>query len=143
MAARAQELASSEGDPTVEAEHLLLALAELPGTPAGDCLRLAGLSPARIRDRLEQDARAVLASVGVEVPGGQLGARPAAPARPRWGVSAKRALERSLEAAVDRGDHAIRPEHVLLGVLRSRVGVVARLLEREGLDGDALAARLG
>ncbi|MDP9401307.1 MAG: Clp protease N-terminal domain-containing protein [Actinomycetota bacterium] len=140
LTARAAELAVAAGDPSVEAEHLLVALAERRGTPAGDALHEAGLDPERIREGLEEDARAALAAVGVEVPPGALGARSVAPSQTPWGATGTLALERSLEAARDRRDREIRPEHVLLGILRTRVGAVPRLLEREGVDRDALAA---
>ena len=140
LAARAAELAMSAGDPSVEAEHLLVALAERRGTPAGEALRTVGLDPERIREGLEEDARAALAAVGIDVPADALEVRPVAPSSTPWGTSGTLALERSLEAALDRGDTRILPEHVLLGLLRTRVGAVPRLLEREGVDRDALAA---
>ncbi len=65
------------------------------------------------------------------------------PATPRWGASAKLALQRSLAAAVARGDRAIGAGHLLLGVLAAGRGTVPRALEAAGVDRAELAGRVG
>ena len=120
-ARRVVEAARSEacdaGSATIEAEHLLVALARRPH-PA-----LAG----------ERAASLAAAGVDWDVP-----ARPSR-AEPRFATSAKLALERSLSAAVARHDRRLTSDHVLLGVLEAEVGTVPRALELAGIDRRALA----
>ncbi len=122
------------GAPTVEAEHLLLALA---GRPALDS---AGLNRDAILDLLEVEFEETLAVVGVSI--GALGLpTPVAVAdKPRFGTSAKVALERSLEEALARHDNHIGPDHILLALLRAEFGTVPRALDRAGVDRRELAA---
>jgi ATP-dependent Clp protease ATP-binding subunit ClpA len=54
----------------------------------------------------------------------------------------KKCLELALREAVHLGDDRIRPEHVLLGILREGEGVGARILAAHGVTGDAVRARL-
>lgn len=121
------------GSTTVEAEHLLLALARRPH-PA---LVLAELTAEQVSAALERETEASLAAVGVEwnVP-----ARRPVQASTRFGASAKLALERSLPIAVARRDHRITSDHVLLGVLEAEVGTVPRALALTGVDRAGLAA---
>lgn len=125
------------GSPTVEAEHLLLALARR-GAPA---LAGAGLDHGSVKSALDDELGRSLAVVGITwnapVP-------PEAPASSatavRFGASAKRALERAMRAAVERGDRRLEADHVMLGVLRAELGTVPRALAFAGIDREALAA---
>jgi ATP-dependent Clp protease ATP-binding subunit ClpC len=47
---------------------------------------------------------------------------------------AKRVLEHSLREALDLEDNYIGTEHILLGLLRERAGLAARLLRDAGAD---------
>jgi ATP-dependent Clp protease ATP-binding subunit ClpA len=129
----ARDEAASQGRPRVEAEHLLLALADR-GT--------AGLDRDAIADALHDEQRRSLAAVGVELDAFDLAdARPAAAtARLPFGTSAKTALERTLRAAVERRDRRIEAPHVLLGLLGAEAGTVPRALALAGLDAEQLVA---
>lgn len=131
VVAAAVDEASELGSPSVEAEHLLLALAAR-GHPA---LAGAGLDHAAVLAALAAETERSLAAAGVDwdVPG------PARTAtRPRFAASAKLALERSLPAALERRENRLTMDHVLLGVLAAEVGTVPRALAVAGVDADAL-----
>jgi ATP-dependent Clp protease ATP-binding subunit ClpA len=130
---QAQEEARALGSPTVEAEHLLLALARRTGDPAAAALAEAGLDHTTVTEALETERDETLAAVGVSVSAFDL--PPVAPAksRPGWGTSAKLSLERALHAAGERGERGIEPAHLLLGVLLAEAGTVPRALARAGV----------
>lgn len=134
VAAQAHEIARRLGSSTVEAEHLLLALAERPGPTVQAALAEAGLDPDGIYEALDAENERSLAGVGVSSAAFNLPAVAEAPEQPRWAKTAKLALERSLEAALARGDRRIQPGHILLGVLRAPVGTVPRALQGVGVD---------
>jgi D-alanyl-D-alanine carboxypeptidase len=138
VATRAQDEAAVLGSPTVEAEHLLLALARQADGPAARALDAAGLGHEEVADALEAEQRQSLAAVGVSLEAFDL-PRPAAFERPRWATSSKLALERSLHAALRRGDRRLRPAHILLGVLHAEAGTVPRALSLVAVDRRALA----
>ena len=129
---RAQAEAAERGDREVGAEHLLLALA---GRGA------AGLDHETVADGLDEEVRHSLAAVGVRLDDFDL-PRPAVAtvATPRFGTSAKQALERTLRVALDRGDRRITSAHIVLALLRFEAGTVPRALWRAGVDRDELAA---
>jgi ATP-dependent Clp protease ATP-binding subunit ClpA len=133
---RAQQEARALGSPTIEAEHLLLALADR----SGGVLAEAGLDREGVRAALDAEAERSLAAAGVawDVPSPVI-----ASAAPRFATSSKLALERALRAAVERGDRRLTADHVLLGILRAEVGTVPRALAIAGIDRAALAARIG
>jgi ATP-dependent Clp protease ATP-binding subunit ClpA len=133
----AQEL----GSPTVEAEHLLLALAA-GGGPAARVLSASGLDHDGLREALEQETERSLAAVGVDASMywlGEVSARP--PRSTRFGASAKRALERAGKVAVARRDGHISAAHLLVGILRADLGTVPRALVAAEKDRDALLSR--
>jgi len=137
----AVEEARRSGSPTIEAEHLLLALAAGTG-PSARVLHGSGLTPNRTRAALDEHFERTLATVGVS-PGAFNLPPPAPSPKLRFSASFKLALERALKAAMERKDRRIGAEHVLLGVLRAEAGTVPRLLAAEGIDRDELAARVG
>jgi ATP-dependent Clp protease ATP-binding subunit ClpA len=128
--------------PALDAEHLLLAVARRPGTAAYDVLVEAGLDYERVRDALDAEFEESLAAVGVTL--ADFGPLPVAapPRTPRWGASAKLALQRSAKIAEARRDRRITPGHILLGVLRAPAGTVPRALDRAGFDRQSLSLRL-
>jgi ATP-dependent Clp protease ATP-binding subunit ClpA len=135
--ARAVVLAAAEveaarlGARTIEAEHLLLALA---------ARGVAGLDHETIDQALVDEQRRSLAAVGVELDAYDLPA-PARPhAKPRFGTSAKTALHQALKAALARKDRRILEGHLLLGVLAAERGTVPRALRIAEID--AAAVRL-
>jgi D-alanyl-D-alanine carboxypeptidase len=128
--AEAREL----GSPTIEAEHLLLALADRV-----DALPAVGLDHDGVLTALDAERDRSLAAVGVSASDFQ---PPLLPTKPKFATSAKSALELALRAAVVRGDKRILPGHLLLGVLRPQAGTVPRALAQAGVDRDDLRARV-
>ena len=127
--AEAREL----GSPAIEAEHLLLALADrVAALPA------AGLDHDGVLAALDAERDRSLAAVGVSASGFEPSPLPT---KPKFATSAKSALELALREALVRGDKRILPGHVLLGVLRPQAGTVPRALQQAGVDRDELRAR--
>jgi ATP-dependent Clp protease ATP-binding subunit ClpA len=126
------------GAPTVEAEHLLLAVAA-GGAPAATVMRDAGLDFDGLAAALVAETTRSLAAVGVSADA--LHFSPFVE-RPRLATSAKLALERSLKAAVARNDKHIGSEHITLGALRATTGTVPRALECAGVDRVELTRRV-
>ncbi len=139
LAGEAHQIAASLGAPTVEAEHLLLAFTDRPGTREHDLLIDAGLDRDAVRAALEAENEHSLAAVGVASEGFDLPAAKPVGRTPRWATSAKLALERSLKIAAARGDHRIEAAHVLLAVLDAKLGTVPRALGIAGVDRERLA----
>ncbi len=134
--------AQALGSATVEAEHLLLALAALPGSGAAALLAEHGLDHDGVLEALERETERSLAAVGVAAGDLALQGPPPAPRRrPRLAASAKRALERAVRTAAARGDRRVGGEHLLIGVLRADLGTVPRALDAAGVDRVALASR--
>jgi len=108
-------------------EHLLLGLLREDGAAA------------RALDEFDVTFEEVQAQVariigqGHEVTAGQI------PFTPRT----KKVLELSLREALDSGDNYIRPEHILLGLLREGEGVAARILMDFAQLEEIRAAALG
>jgi len=127
----ARHEAQAAGSPTLEAEHLLLALARRPHP----VLAVEDVDVARVEEALAHERAASLAAAGVEW---DVDARPTR-AEPRFAASAKLALERSLPAAIARRDRRLTSDHILLGILEADAGTVPRALELAGVDRRALA----
>jgi D-alanyl-D-alanine carboxypeptidase len=135
---RAREEARAAGSPSVEAEHLLLAIAAHKGTVAQHLLASVGLDHAAILAGLEHEFGESLAGAGVSLSDFDL---PPAPRRraevPRWGASFKLAIHRAPKGGGARLDAT----QLLAGILRAQVGTVARTLSLAGVDRAELAAR--
>jgi len=140
-ASLAQEIARRVASPTIEAEHILLALAEGRDAATQAILADAGLDPEGVREALERENERSLAAVGVSPHAFDLPPPARLVKSPRWAASAKLALERSLKVASARDDRRIEPSHILLGVLEAPVGTVPRALEGAGIDRAGLARR--
>jgi hypothetical protein len=108
--------------------------------PAPPCAR-SGSSRRRSATRSSATSSARSGAVGLDASGIDLPAN-CRRTQPRWGASAKQALERALKEAARRGDRHIGCEHILLGLLRAEHGTVPRLLAAEGIDRDELTGRL-
>ena len=128
--AEAREL----GSPTIEAEHLLLALTRQdPGTAVGHALAESGLEHDRVSEALDAERERSLMAVGISIGDFDLPApRPAT--RPRMAASAKNALEQSLRISLERADRRIDGGHILLALLRAEAGTVPRALNEAGVD---------
>ena len=125
---RAQAIAAEDGAGSVEAEHLLLAVARQPSDRTARALRGLGVTEQTVRTALDEEFTHALHAVGVAAaPGSQ---RPSRPTRsnPRWGQSAKLALVRTLQVAVDRGQKPLDDHHILLALAQAEAGVIPRVL---------------
>ena len=137
---RAQEEARALGSPSVEAEHLLLALTCAPAV--GPALAAAGLDHDAIVAALELELSTALDAVGVSVADFGPPAPVPVAGRPRFGTSAKAALEGALKVAVARGEKRLQPGHVGLALLQPAHGTVPRALALVGADVTGLRDRL-
>jgi ATP-dependent Clp protease ATP-binding subunit ClpA len=130
--------AGAVGSTTIEAQHVLLAMAARSDTDTGQLLTSLGLDPAALRAALEHEIEEALRGAGL--------ARQAPPTPPRIPVDPAGHLGTSVRYALERGlgglRKAPRPEHLLLGVLQAEVGTVPRALELAGFDRAALLARV-
>lgn len=138
----AREAATTLGSPTVEAEHLLLAVTEGAGTPAQRALVDAGLDRDTVLEALDAEFAGSLAGVGVALDDFELTSTAGPPRDPRMATSAKLALRRAHELARDGGVRRITDGHLLLGVLMARVGTVPRLLRHADVDREELVRRV-
>jgi ATP-dependent Clp protease ATP-binding subunit ClpA len=131
----ATEIARDAGATSVEAEHLLLAVAS-HDTPVAAVLRRHGLDFDGLMSALADETARSLAAVGVTA-----GAVPFSPfaERPRLAASAKAALEQTLRIALAHGDKQLTSGHVTLAVLKPARGTVPRALACAGVDRAELA----
>jgi ATP-dependent Clp protease ATP-binding subunit ClpA len=140
LIASAEAQARTRMSPSIEAEHLLLALADARATDAGGVLADAGLSRTTIDEALDREFAASLSVAGVRVDVASLGVPSREPQRTlRLGASFRSAMERSVAAAA--GSRRVRPAHLLLGVLGAEVGTVPRALDLAGVDRGDLEQR--
>ena len=131
--------AEREGSSTIEAQHLLLAMASPSEAETAELLGSLGLDHATLRGALELELGHALHAAGLSVdasvlPEGKGSSRPA----PAIGSSVQHALERGLGTL----RAAPRPAHLLLGILQAEVGTVPRALALAGLDRSALLGRV-
>jgi ATP-dependent Clp protease ATP-binding subunit ClpA len=134
----AETQARGLGSQTIEAEHLLLALAA--HEPAVQALADAGLDHEAVLDALDAERVRSLMTVGISAADFDL---PPAPVtrHPRLAASAKTTLARSAKIAAARSDGRIEADHILLGLLQAEAGTVPRALAAGQVDVDALRAR--
>lgn len=124
----AQEIAADDGADTVEAEHLLLALTQRSDEPTTRALATLGMTEPTVRAALDEEFAHALATVGVTAAVPPRRPLQRGRANPKWGQSAKLALVRSLQVAVDRGHKPIDNRHLLLAISQAEAGVIPRVL---------------
>jgi ATP-dependent Clp protease ATP-binding subunit ClpA len=134
----ARGIARNAGVESIEAEHLLIALACVPHTVASVVLNNAGLDADRIADALALEQMSSLSTVGVT-------SIPQPPPVPvpdvkTVGQSTRLAMHRGMVAARARRERRMRAAHLLIGVLSADVGRVPRALAAAGIDRGALLA---
>ncbi|MCW2876202.1 MAG: Clp protease [Sphaerisporangium sp.] len=133
--------AHTDGSATIEAQHLLLAIAAEQETTTHQVLTSAGLDHQAIRDALDREFEHSLGAAGVSLAAFDLPQPSSAPKLPsQLGASAKLALERGFASVARKKD--MRPAHLLLGVLHAQVGTVPRALALAGIDQAGLMARV-
>jgi D-alanyl-D-alanine carboxypeptidase len=137
---RAAAEARLDGSPTVEAQHVLLAIAADQGVATGRVLASAGLDRGAIRAALDREFEHSLSVVGVGR--SAFGLPPATPdprRAPQLGASTRLALERGVKSSGRQGP---RPAHLLLGILQAEAGTVPRALALAGVDRAELQVRV-
>jgi ATP-dependent Clp protease ATP-binding subunit ClpA len=97
-----------------------------------DALATLGIDLDAVRERVEKAFGAGALSRGRGCGGGHV------PFTPR----AKKALELTLRESIALGASDLRPEHLVLGLLREGDGVAAQILRRHGVALDAVRARV-
>ncbi|MFI9401759.1 Clp protease N-terminal domain-containing protein [Nocardia sp. NPDC052316] len=133
--------AQRDGSATVEAQHLLLAIAAQEGTAPQRVLAAAGLDHQAIRAALRREFEHSLSAAGVSLAGVDVPRTPGyGKGSPNVGASTKLALERGFGSVPRKRD--LRPAHVLLGILRAEVGTVPRALALAGVDRTELQAQV-
>lgn len=135
----AEREAQSEHSRTIEAHHVLLAIAAQPETTAGQVLRSVGLDRAKLRDALDREQQQSLTAAGVSLTASEL-PKPdtTPPLTPDLGASVRHALERGVADAPKN----TKPPHLLRGLLLAQVGTVPRALALAGIDREDLLARV-
>lgn len=133
---QAQSEALALGAPSIEAEHLLLALAA-GGDDGVASLAVHGLTHDRLLDLLEEERRRSLAHAGVDVPPSAL-ARTLPRRRLRLGTSTKAVMVRAVRGATRH--RGISSRDLLRATVRAEAGTVPRLLALAGVSPDDLDA---
>ncbi|WP_440072935.1 Clp protease N-terminal domain-containing protein [Streptosporangium sp. OZ121] len=133
--------AQRHGSATVEAHHLLLAVAAQAGTAPQRVLASVGLDHQAVLAALDREFEHSLSTVGVSPASFDLPAPSTVLKRPpTMGATGRLALERSFASVSRKKD--LRPAHVLLGILRAEVGTVPRALALAGVDRADLLGRV-
>jgi ATP-dependent Clp protease ATP-binding subunit ClpA len=131
-----------DGSASIEAEHVLLALAALKGSAAARMLGEVGLTRDALRAALDREWEGSLAVAGVTVEVAGLPTATPDPSRnPHIGESAKLLLKRAMECVAATGGGRIGATHMLVGALDAKLGRVPRALAIAGVDLAALRSR--
>jgi len=140
---RALDEAARRGAGTVEAEHLLLAIAAGTGDVSAT-LAAEGLDYDAVDAALKAERAHSLTMAGVTpVDATALESTPRR-SRPTWGASVREAMNRAHRRSTrDRHQRGRMAEvDLLVGILQARLGTVPRALELVGMDREALIGRL-
>lgn len=135
---RAEHEAREEGSKTIEAEHVLLAIAGEGEHTTRQVLASAGLDVQAVRAALTREFEHSLNTVGVSSSTYTLPKPSKSYRSPKMGASAKLVMERAFTTTRKKD---LRPGHVLLAVLRAEVGTVPRALALAGVDQAGLVTR--
>lgn len=138
--------AKRDGAKYIEAEHMLLALADDRDGAAAKLMSESGLDHDRLAKALQDEHRRTLAFAGMSAPSKELVEATELESPLTFGTSAKSALRRGLLATrhARRGRRArIRDIELLLGILLAELGTVPRALAIAGIDRAALISRIG
>jgi ATP-dependent Clp protease ATP-binding subunit ClpA len=138
--------AQRRGASSVEAEHVLLALAADRGTPVAALLAEYGLDHDGIARALDLEREQSLRAIGmIEPPTPARLTATRAESRPRWGASSQEAVGRATWAASRagrQGRHGITVADLLFGVLCLEYGTLPRALIYAGVDRLALRSEV-
>ncbi|MFI6505476.1 Clp protease N-terminal domain-containing protein [Nonomuraea typhae] len=131
--------AEKDRSTTVEAHHLLLAMADYEDGTAHRLLAEAGLSRQAVREALDREFEHSLNAVGISAAAYNLPRPSGTPKASGMGASGKLVLERTMASARKKD---LDSAHVLLAVLQAQAGTVPRALALAGVDREALLARV-
>lgn len=124
---------------TIEAQHVLLAIADQPETIAGRILSSVGLDHRSLREAFDREFEHSLGAAGVSVRALDLPQPSSAPEpASSLGASVRQALARGV-AGVRKSP---RPTHLLRGILSAEIGTVPRALTLAGVDRAGLLLRV-
>ncbi len=115
----AQEEAKELGHSYVGTEHILLGLLKVGNNPASDVLAAMGMTYSRAKSE-------IISMVGMGMRGFITS--------PQMTPRAKRVTELAYEEAKLLGSERIRPEHLLLGIIREGEGIAIHVLRKFGID---------
>jgi D-alanyl-D-alanine carboxypeptidase len=136
----ARREARDDRSPTVEPQHLLLAVAASDEPSTRRVFASVGLDHAAVRAALDRKFERSLAAAGVSVATGDVPHPSQARERsPQVSSSFRLVMERAVGAA---RTEAPRPLHLLLGIIGAPVGTVPRALALAGIDRAALGERI-
>jgi ATP-dependent Clp protease ATP-binding subunit ClpA len=139
--AAAKGEASTLGSPRIEAEHLLLALTSSTSLAAGRLLSAHGLDHTAVDRALALEFARSLEIVGVRITDFSLpSARLPLMAERRMSQSCKLAFHRATKVRAARKDCGFDSLHLLLGILGTEAGTVARALDGVEVDRGVLSA---
>ncbi len=140
VVAQAEQEAMDDGSPTIEAPHLLLAIAAQDGTDAQRILDSAGLGYSVLKDALRREFANSLSAAGVSLDAFDLPrATPDPSRRPQLGGWFRPTMERAMAARPNGNLHSAK---LLLGILGAEVGTVPRAIALAGVDRAALIERV-
>jgi hypothetical protein len=134
--ASAQKQVLGRGEDAIEAEDLLLVLADHPD------LRDFRLERERLVAALAQEEQRSLAAVSISAGEFDLSYTARRPRKAKLATSGKLALHRAVKLAVGRGERCVSAHHLLWGVLAADYGRVPRALQLAGVDTDELRRQL-
>lgn len=124
----AQEQARGLGHDFIGTGHIVLALIQDPKGRPATAIGALDVSPEQVRESM----------LGILGP-----SRDRVPDHIPFAADAKKALELSLREAIRTRSKVIRPEHILLGVLRDQKSPAAFSLSILGIDHDAIEDVIG
>jgi ATP-dependent Clp protease ATP-binding subunit ClpA len=134
--------AKQDGAKSIEAEHMLLALATNPDTDVARLLHEFGLDHQRLTSALHEERRRTLAFAGINPPDNELVEATELDSSLSLGTSAKAAVRRALIGSHhDRRRARLRSTDLLAGILEAELGTVPRALAMAGIDRAALISR--
>jgi D-alanyl-D-alanine carboxypeptidase len=132
--------ARKDGSATIQAQHLLLAIAAEEDGAAHQVLTSVGLDHRAIREALDREFEQSLGAAGVSLATGDLPRPSSDPGRPsHLGATAKLALERGVKSGVRKD---LQSAQLLLGILQAQVGTVPRALALAAVDQADLTVRV-
>lgn len=134
--------AKRDGAKSIEAEHMLLALATRPDSDAAKLLKEFGLDHKRLDSALLEERRRTLAFAGMNAPDRKLVEATELDSPLSLGTSAKAAVRRALIGARhDRRRVPLRSTDLLAGILEAELGTVPRVIAIAGVDRAVLISR--